>query len=686
MALRDKVVVDIQTDTKASKRSLAGYAAAIGVAVGAVVGLTKVVKDVVHAYSIQEDAEIKLRATLKATRHQAGMTEGGLKDLAKSLQATTTFGDEATIAAESLMLTFTKISKQTFPGAIKAAQDMSVMFGQDLQSSVVQLGTALNDPIQGISRLRRIGISFTDEQKKLIQGFVEQGDTVSAQKIILKELHDEFGGVSEAMAQTASGSMKQLNNAVGDLKESWGELIAQSFKPTIRHLTEIATKTKTVLDNMKLLSNLKSLKTFDKMIQDIRATKDALDAVNQAIKDTEAIDVNKSQFPAVAKKKQEDDLLVLMRKKTLLQIALNGYEAIEEATTRETVDNEKKAADLKAWLLKLSKEYSKTLSGQLDAIHDSEKYWEGQLETSKYHKEQIAAILNMYYDMDAALETRIGLELKSNGVNADIEKLYGRQLVRARDISDEMQDQLLVDTDIADAIGDQVDGYKKVESAVKKVAWYEDQRITTAIRAEQQFFTVVQKGYANLQTALDNIHTQEIANIQQTYETQKKAIEDSTTDEKTKRDRISALDDAYNTSRAQAEKDYQDTKKKIARQALAWQKAAAVTEATINGIVAVSKALAELGPIAGPIAAGVLAALTAAQIAAIIAEPVPMAKGGVVTRPTTILAGEAGPEAIVPLNKAGFGNVTVHVHGSLITERQLSSYIYRAVEAKASGY
>lgn len=41
---------------------------------------------------------------------------------------------------------------------------------------------------------------------------------------------------------------------------------------------------------------------------------------------------------------------------------------------------------------------------------------------------------------------------------------------------------------------------------------------------------------------------------------------------------------------------------------------------------------------------------------------VPAATGGIFTRPTHVLAGEAGPEAIVPLNKAGVGGQTIMVN------------------------
>jgi phage-related minor tail protein len=40
-----------------------------------------------------------------------------------------------------------------------------------------------------------------------------------------------------------------------------------------------------------------------------------------------------------------------------------------------------------------------------------------------------------------------------------------------------------------------------------------------------------------------------------------------------------------------------------------------------------------------------------------------MASGGIVTRPTVALIGEAGPEAVIPLGRGGgLGNVTLNVY------------------------
>jgi SLT domain-containing protein len=60
------------------------------------------------------------------------------------------------------------------------------------------------------------------------------------------------------------------------------------------------------------------------------------------------------------------------------------------------------------------------------------------------------------------------------------------------------------------------------------------------------------------------------------------------------------------------------------------------------------------------------------------------AKGGIFTRPTLGLIGEAGPEAVVPLNRMGAGlTVNVYVQGSVTSERQLHDTIYRELVRRA---
>lgn len=60
----------------------------------------------------------------------------------------------------------------------------------------------------------------------------------------------------------------------------------------------------------------------------------------------------------------------------------------------------------------------------------------------------------------------------------------------------------------------------------------------------------------------------------------------------------------------------------------------------------------------------------------------PFAKGGIVTRPTFALIGEAGPEAVIPLNRAGgMGGITINIEAGLVsTPDQVGQQIIEAIQ------
>ena len=167
----------------------------------------------------QERVTAQLEARLRSTGGAAGLAKKELLDMASGLQAVTTYGDESIITAQSLLLTFTKIGRDVFPSALETVLDMSTAMGQDLKSSAIQLGKALNDPIQGVSALTRVGVQFSDAQKDTIERLVETGKTAEAQKIILAELESQMGGSARAARDTLGGALEGLKNAFGDLLE-----------------------------------------------------------------------------------------------------------------------------------------------------------------------------------------------------------------------------------------------------------------------------------------------------------------------------------------------------------------------------------------------------------------------------------------------------------------------------------
>jgi len=167
-------------------------------------------------------AQAQLEAVIRSTGGAAGVTAQDVNDMAAELMKLTGVEDDLIVKQSAVMLTFTKVGEEIFPQAMQAALDMSAAMGQDLQSSVVQLGKALNDPIEGAGALRRVGVQLTDSQEDLIKSLVEGGRVAEAQGIILAELQTEFGGTAKAMHEAGSGS-DDFANAIGNLKEAIGK-------------------------------------------------------------------------------------------------------------------------------------------------------------------------------------------------------------------------------------------------------------------------------------------------------------------------------------------------------------------------------------------------------------------------------------------------------------------------------
>jgi len=225
-------------------------AAAVGFA-ALTYGVKQALTEAIEANKVQA----QLGAVLESTGGIAGVTAEKANELADALAKVTLFEDDAIVSGENMLLTFTNIGQKVFPDAIKTALDMSTALGQDLQSSTMQLGKALNNPIDGISALTRVGVTFTDEQKNMITRMVEAGDVMGAQKVILGELTKEFGGSAEAAAKADPFGM--MAKSIGELKEEIGKALLPAFTQLQTALAPIIEKfTEWAKQHPELLSKL----------------------------------------------------------------------------------------------------------------------------------------------------------------------------------------------------------------------------------------------------------------------------------------------------------------------------------------------------------------------------------------------------------------------------------------------
>lgn len=196
--------------------------------------LVGAVEECIAGAAEAESNFVRLEAILKATDHAAGFTGSQLNQLAQQLQNVSTYEDDTIVGALGILASFRNIRGDVFEKTAQAALDLSAATGQDLTSSMHELGRALNDPLMGMMLLHRAGINFTQYQKDQIKYLIEAGDVMGAQRIILDEFAKRYGGTAAAAVTTFSGKLQILKNDVNNT----GEIIGGYLLPPLKEIMD----------------------------------------------------------------------------------------------------------------------------------------------------------------------------------------------------------------------------------------------------------------------------------------------------------------------------------------------------------------------------------------------------------------------------------------------------------------
>lgn len=275
--------------------------------------------EMIDQYMEGARAMVQVEQIIKTTGGAAGVSVGQIDELANSLSKLTGIDDDKIDQMSAVMLTFKNVGSGIFDSAIESAADMSTVMGTDLVSATTMLGKALNDPLEGMSALGRIGVQLTDQQKKQIEGFMKVNDLASAQGVIMKELKTEFGGTARAVGEQL-GALDKLQVAWGNLMGSMGESIYSTLKPIAEWLAKI----------------------FDDMSK-ISGTATVVDAKDQLIREMKGVSANdtiglnkiKAQVAGIT------DEMILAAQKTgsfeqALEQAARRAQLLDEVTSKQS--------------------------------------------------------------------------------------------------------------------------------------------------------------------------------------------------------------------------------------------------------------------------------------------------------------------------------------------------------------
>jgi len=165
---------------------------------------------------------------------------GRLVDLANEQARLTGVNQNTIKESQALLLTFKDIASSAdevggaFDRATQLTLDMASAGFGSVTDNAKQLGKALNDPIAGLTALRRSGIQFTKAQQDQIRTLVESGNVLEAQTMILEEIENQVGGTAEATAN----STDKMKVAFSQASES----IGMALLPAVEALLPIVIK------------------------------------------------------------------------------------------------------------------------------------------------------------------------------------------------------------------------------------------------------------------------------------------------------------------------------------------------------------------------------------------------------------------------------------------------------------
>jgi hypothetical protein len=214
---------------------------AIGAGVGAgIVGLGFALHASVKEFEQAQQAAAQTAAVIKSTGGVANVSAKHVTSLSNALLKKTGIDDEVIQSGENMLLTFRNIRNEVgkgndiFDQATVAGLDMSKAMegagfeGGSLKTTMIRLGKALNDPVRGMTALRRVGVMFTKAQEETIKKLETTGHHMKAQKLILAELTKEFGGSAAAAGKTLPGQLTILRES---LKNFGASIVAKAIPP-----------------------------------------------------------------------------------------------------------------------------------------------------------------------------------------------------------------------------------------------------------------------------------------------------------------------------------------------------------------------------------------------------------------------------------------------------------------------
>jgi hypothetical protein len=176
---------------------------------------------------------------------QSDVVAERLNNLADKIELQTGVDGNAIQMTQAKLLTFKELANTAdelggnFDRATQAAVDMAAAGFGAAEQNAVQLGKALNDPVNGLAALRRSGITFTEDEKAKIKTLAESNRMHEAQALVLAAIEKQVGGTAAATADASVQIKAALNQGFEEVGKPLAAALA-SITPQFLEFVEMA--------------------------------------------------------------------------------------------------------------------------------------------------------------------------------------------------------------------------------------------------------------------------------------------------------------------------------------------------------------------------------------------------------------------------------------------------------------
>lgn len=198
--------------------------------------MKKAATQCVSEYIEAEKVSKRLESVWKNVGTTTGKTYDEVMEYADAIEKTTYFTGEAVEEAALLLAATESLTKEGFERALDASVDLAAALGEDVTSAAQTLSKAIQDPESALTRLKTIGVTFTEDEKEQIKTLTKANQIYEAQALILDKVEQKYKGVAKAINSTPAGTLDNIKDTLGDIRENLGGALLDVISPALETL------------------------------------------------------------------------------------------------------------------------------------------------------------------------------------------------------------------------------------------------------------------------------------------------------------------------------------------------------------------------------------------------------------------------------------------------------------------